>query len=91
MATAYKRSRCSRVHVSPHARERFQERHGQGALTSDRVMGVLRNVLALGANPVDLVVQVPIGGLIALCQPLTGDEGGGWLCFTVVEAGWEVV
>jgi hypothetical protein len=84
----------SRVIVSEHARNDFAKRYGEGRLSSHRVMGCLSNVLALGANvtafrqredvTASVVVQVPVGGLIALVTPMAGAEGGGWLCFCVL-------
>ena len=89
---AAKRSRCSHVVVSPHAQLQYRQRGGCGSLNSRHVQGILHNMLILGVEPIDLVVQVPVTNyLIALCSPMTGDEGGGWLCFTVIKKGWEVV
>ena len=81
----------SRVVVTAHAREDFARRYGAGRLTSNRVHGCLSNVLALGADvtvyrqredvTASVVVQVPIGGLIALCTPTFE---GTWLVFSVL-------
>jgi hypothetical protein len=81
----------TRVIVTDHARDDFTKRYGEGRLSPNRVMGCLSNVLALGAEvtafrqredvSASLVVQVPVGGLVALVTP-TFD--GGWLCFCVL-------
>jgi hypothetical protein len=78
----------TRVIVTAHAREDFTRRYGEGRLSSNRVMGCLSNVLALGAEvtvyrqredvTASVVVQVPIGGLVALVTPTFE---GNWLCF----------
>ena len=81
---------CSKVIIDPHARRRYHDRHGSGRLTNNRMRGNLFNTLAVGAQSTDLVVQVPIGGLIALCSPLDGENGGGWLVFTFLEKDMEV-
>jgi hypothetical protein len=87
----------SRVIVSEHARDDFAKRYGEGRLTSNRVHGCLSNVLALGADvtafrqredvTASVVVQVPVGGLIALVTPTLE---GSWLVFSVLEKRMEV-
>ena len=85
----------TRVIVTAHAHADFAKRYGEGRLSEHRVMGCLSNVLALGADvtvyrqredvTASVVVQVPVGGLVALCTPMAGESGGGWLCFAMLD------
>ena len=80
---------CTHVVIAPHAQEQYKERGGSGCLRPRHVQGILQNQLAVGVEPIDLVVQVPVTRfLIALCSP---QREGYWLCFTVLKKDWEVV
>lgn len=73
-----------RVILGAHARQRFNMRGGTGRLTAARVERSLRHTLRMGVQYENESVRAQIDAhLDAVCMPLSGAEGGGWLCVTV--------
>jgi hypothetical protein len=73
-----------RVILGDHARQRFHLRGGTGKLSAARVEKSLRHTLRLGAAYSNEAVRTQIDAhLDAVCMPLSGAEGGGWVCVTV--------
>ena len=73
-----------RVVVGDHARQRYCLRGGIGKLSPARVERSLRHTLRMGAVYANEAVRTPVGyHLDAVCMPLSGAEGGGWVCVTV--------
>jgi hypothetical protein len=73
-----------RVILGDHARQRFHLRGGTGKLSAARVERSLRHTLRLGAAYSNEAVRTQIDAhLDAVCMPLSGAEGGGWVCVTV--------
>jgi hypothetical protein len=74
-----------RVLIGDHARQRFRMRGGTGKLSTARVERSLRHTLRMGAIYANDAVRTQIDAhLDAVCVPLSGAEGGGWLCATIV-------
>ncbi|HHW41277.1 MAG TPA: hypothetical protein GXX19_09035 [Syntrophomonadaceae bacterium] len=89
-----KKERLTKVYLHQHALRQYYARGGKKKITGTWVMRRLRNVLAVGADVLsdDLIVTVPLDNdLVALCTPRSGAEGGGWICFTVLQKDWEIV
>ncbi len=76
-----KRERQTKVYLHQHALSQYYARGGKRKITGHWVMGRLRNVLAVGADVIS----------DDLSTPRSGAEGGGWICFTVLQKNWEVV
>lgn len=73
-----------RVVIGDHAKQRFRMRGGTGKLTATRVEKSLYHTLRMGAVLVNAAVRAQIDAhLDAVCMPLSGAEGGGWICVTV--------
>lgn len=73
-----------RVIICNHAKQRFRMRGGTGKLSTARVERSLRHALRMGAIYANEAVRTQIDAhLDAVCVPLSGAEGGGWLCVTV--------
>ena len=73
-----------RVILGDHARERFYTRGGTGKLSTARIERSLRHTLRMGAIYANDAVRTRIDAhLDAVCVPLSGAEGGGWICVTV--------
>ena len=73
-----------RVVIGEHARQRFRMRGGKGKLSTARVERSLKHTLRLGAVYTNNAVRTQIDAhLDAVCVPLSGAEGGGWVCVTV--------
>jgi hypothetical protein len=73
-----------RVIIGEHARQRWRMRGGTGKLSAARVEKSLRHTLRLGAAYSNEAVRTQIDAhLDAVCMPLSGAEGGGWVCVTV--------
>lgn len=73
-----------RVIVCNHAKQRFRMRGGTGKLSTARIERSLRHTLRMGAVYANEAVRTPVGyHLDAVCMPLSGAEGGGWVCVTV--------
>ena len=74
-----------RVVIGEHARQRFRMRGGKGKLSTARVERSLCHTLRMGAVYTNEAVRTRIDAhLDAVCVPLSGAEGGGWLCATIV-------
>jgi len=74
-----------RVIIGDHARQRFRMRGGTGKLSAARVERSLCHTLRMGAVYTNEAVRARIDAhLDAVCVPLSGAEGGGWLCATIV-------
>lgn len=72
------------VIISDHARQRWRMRGGTGKLSAARVERSLKHTLRLGAAYTNEAVRTQIDAhLDAVCVPLSGAEGGGWICVTV--------
>ena len=73
-----------RVIIGDHARQRFRMRGGTGKLSTSRVERSLKHTLRLGAAYQNEAVRTRIDAhLDAVCVPLSGAEGGGWVCVTI--------
>jgi hypothetical protein len=73
-----------RVILGDHARQRWRLRGGTGKLSATRVEKSLAHTLRLGAQVKNEAVRTQIDAhLDAVCMPLSGAEGGGWVCVTV--------
>ena len=73
-----------RVIIGEHARERFYTRGGTGKLSAARVERSLCHTLRMGAVYTNEAVRARIDAhLDAVCVPLSGAEGGGWVVVTV--------
>ncbi len=73
-----------RVILGDHARQRFHLRGGTGKLSAARVERSLKHTLRLGAAYQNEAVRTRIDAhLDAVCVPLSGAEGGGWVCVTI--------
>lgn len=73
-----------RVIICNHAKQRFRMRGGTGKLSTARVERSLYHTLRLGAAYTNEVVRTQIDAhLDAVCVPLSGAEGGGWVVVTV--------
>mgnify|MGYP001253614345 FL=1 len=74
-----------RVIIGDHARQRFRMRGGKGKLSTSRVERSLKHTLRRGAVYTNNAVRTQIDAhLDVVCVPLSGAEGGGWLCATIV-------
>ena len=72
------------VIISDHARQRWRMRGGTGKLSTSRVERSLKHTLRLGAAYQNEAVRTRIDAhLDAVCVPLSGAEGGGWICVTI--------
>ena len=73
-----------RVIVCNHAKQRFRMRGGTGKLSTARIERSLRHTLRKGAIYANDAVRTRIDAhLDAVCVPLSGAEGGGWVCVTI--------
>ena len=73
-----------RVVIGEHARQRFRMRGGTGELSTSRVERSLKHTLRKGAVYTNEAVRARIDAhLDAVCVPLSGAEGGGWICVTL--------
>lgn len=73
-----------RVILGDHARQRFRMRGGTGKLSPARVEKSLHHTLRMGAVLSNDAVRTQIDyHLDAVCMPLSGAEGGGWICVTI--------
>lgn len=73
-----------RVIICNHAKQRFRMRGGTGKLSTARVERSLCHTLRMGAVYTNEAVRARIDAhLDAVCVPLSGAEGGGWICVTV--------
>jgi len=73
-----------RVIICNHAKKRFRMRGGTGKLSTARIERSLRHALRKGAIYANDAVRTRIDArLDAVCVPLSGAEGGGWICVTV--------
>jgi hypothetical protein len=73
-----------RVIICNHAKQRFRMRGGTGKLSAARVERSLCHTLRMGAAYQNEAVRTQIDAhLDAVCVPLSGAEGGGWICVTV--------
>jgi hypothetical protein len=74
-----------RVVIGEHARQRWRMRGGTGKLSTARIERSLRHTLRMGAIYANDAVRTQIDAYLdAVCMPLSGAEGGGWLCATIV-------
>ena len=73
-----------RVIICNHAKQRLRMRGGTGKLSTARIERSLRHTLRMGAIYANDAVRTRIDAhLDAVCVPLSGAEGGGWVVVTV--------
>ena len=73
-----------RVVIGEHARQRWRMRGGTGKLSTARIERSLRHTLRMGAIYANNAVRTQIDAhLDAVCVPLSGAKGGGWVVVAV--------